>query len=104
MDPKLFLSAFGLIFVAELPDKTAFAALLLATRKHPLAIFIGGAAAFLIQSAIAVAFGSVFGLLPAQAVKIAAGLLFLVLAAVMWLRQEPEEKEMGLLSQPHHGS
>ena len=32
IDRKLFVSTFVLIFVAELPDKTAFATLLLATR------------------------------------------------------------------------
>lgn len=62
IDWKLFLSTLALIFVAELPDKTAFATLLLATRKHPLAIFIGVAMAFVIQSVIAVSFGSAFGL------------------------------------------
>ncbi|HEX4988914.1 MAG TPA: TMEM165/GDT1 family protein [Candidatus Binatia bacterium] len=41
IDWKLFLSTLALIFVAELPDKTAFATLLLPTRKQPLAIFIG---------------------------------------------------------------
>ena len=46
IDWKLFLSTLALIFVAELPDKTAFATLLLATRKHPLPIFIGVAMAF----------------------------------------------------------
>ena len=53
IDWKLFLSTFVLIFVAELPDKTAFATLLLATRKHLLAIFIGVAMAFVIQSVVA---------------------------------------------------
>jgi putative Ca2+/H+ antiporter (TMEM165/GDT1 family) len=53
IDWKLLLSTFVLIFVAELPDKTAFATLLLATRKQPLAIFIGVAMAFVIQSVVA---------------------------------------------------
>ena len=64
IDWKLFLSTLALIFVAELPDKTAFATLLLATRKHPLPIFIGVAMAFVIQSVVAVSFGSALGLLP----------------------------------------
>ncbi len=36
-DTTLFASVFGVIFVAELPDKTAFATLIMATRKHPVA-------------------------------------------------------------------
>ena len=41
MDWKLFGSTFALIFVSELPDKTAFASLLLATRNRPLPVFFG---------------------------------------------------------------
>ncbi len=39
MDWKLFLTVYGLIFIAELPDKTAFAALLMAARNNPFAVF-----------------------------------------------------------------
>lgn len=98
MNWHLFFYTFGLIFVAELPDKTAFATLLLATRKHPVAVFVGVAAAFTIQSLIAVSFGSLFSRLPEHWVKMAAGLLFLGLAIAMWLRKEPEESEMDLPS------
>src|SRR6266511_4209456 len=52
IDWKLFLSTFVLIFVAELPDKTAFATLL-GDSKTPMAIFIGVALAFVIQSVVA---------------------------------------------------
>jgi putative Ca2+/H+ antiporter (TMEM165/GDT1 family) len=81
---------FGVIFVAELPDKTALAALVLATRHRPAPVFLGAALALAIQSLVAVAAGSLFALLPARAVHIGAGLLFIVSAAVMWLRP-PEE-------------
>lgn len=89
----LFVSTFALIFVAELPDKTAFATLLLATRGNPWAIFVGVAAAFFIQSIVAVLFGSVFIHLPQDWVHFAAGLLFLVFAYFMWRRDEPGMKK-----------
>ena len=92
-DPKLFASTFGLIFVAELPDKTAFATLLLATRNRPLAIFVGVAAAFVVQSFFAVTFGSVLGMMPEHFVKIGAAGLFFAFAVSMWLRKELEEEE-----------
>jgi putative Ca2+/H+ antiporter (TMEM165/GDT1 family) len=92
-DPKLFLSTFGVIFVAELPDKTVFATLLLATRKHPLAVFLGVAGAFVVQSLVAVTFGSVLSFLPEVAVKIGAAGLFFVFAISMWLRKELAEQE-----------
>jgi putative Ca2+/H+ antiporter (TMEM165/GDT1 family) len=89
MGLDLFISTFALIFVAELPDKTAFAALFLATCHKPFAIFLGAAAAFLVQSFVAVAFGSLLNFLPPQFVHIIAGILFLVFAVIMWRREQP---------------
>ena len=99
IDWKLFLSTLALIFVAELPDKTAFATLLLATRKHPLAIFIGVAMAFVIQSVVAVSFGSALGLLPRQWVSIGAAVLFILSAFLMWRRKDHEEENLHLENQ-----
>lgn len=92
MELNLFVSTFALIFVAELPDKTAFAALLLATCHHPFAVFIGAAAAFVIQSLVAVTFGSLFSLLPPQIIHISAGILFLAFAVMMWLKDESDDE------------
>lgn len=92
MDSKLFLSTFILIFIAELPDKTAFASLLLATKHKPLAVFLGAAAAFVIQSIVAVLFGSAVGYLPANLVHRGAGILFLVFAITMALRKMDVDK------------
>ncbi len=86
----LAVTVFGTIFVAELPDKTALTALVLATKYNPAPVFLGKAEAQTIQSAIAVLAGSLLALLPAKPVHIGAGALFLVSAAVMWLREEPE--------------
>ena len=90
IDRQLFVSTFGLICVAELPDKTTFAALFLATCHNPFAVFIGAAAAFVIQSLVAVAFSSVISLLPSAFVHFVAGILFLLFAVLMWRRQDPE--------------
>jgi len=91
MDWKLFGSTFVLIFVSELPDKTAFASLLLATRNRPLPVFCGAAGAFVVQSFVAVTFGRLLNLLPENLVHVGAGLVFWVLAILMWRRMEPEE-------------
>ncbi len=87
----LFASVFGLIFLAELPDKTACATCLLAARRYPAAVFLGAAGAFVVQNAIAVTCGGVLTLLPAQAVRIGAGAFFLAAAVWMWVRREDEE-------------
>ncbi|HEV2013832.1 MAG TPA: TMEM165/GDT1 family protein [Candidatus Dormibacteraeota bacterium] len=92
----LGVTVFTVIFLLELPDKTALAALLLATRHRPLPIFLGAAAAFVIQSAVAVLAGSLFSLLPREPIRIGAGLLFLVMAALLVrrnLRKEEAEEE-----------
>ena len=41
---------FGLIFVAELPDKTMIATIVLSSRYRPLPVFIGAAAAMVVNS------------------------------------------------------
>lgn len=92
---KLVATVYGIVFVAELPDKTALAALVLATRHRALPVFLGSAAALAVQSLVAVAAGQLLTLLPARPVHIVAGIVFLVSAVVMWLRHE-EAAETGL--------
>ena len=70
--------AFILIFPAELPDKTFIATLVLSTRYRRLAVWIGVAVAFAVQSAIAVAAGGLLALLPQRLVL---GITFLLFAA-----------------------
>jgi putative Ca2+/H+ antiporter (TMEM165/GDT1 family) len=89
-DGRLLLSTYALIFVAELPGKTTFASLLMASRARPWPVFLGAAAAFVVHTAIAVAAGSLIGLLPARAVHVAVGVLFLGLAVVLW-REKVED-------------
>lgn len=95
LDYRLFATTFGLIFIAELPDKTAFATLLLAARNNPVAVFVGVAFAFVIQTIFAIAFGSLLTALPARWTHLGAGLLFLLFAYLMWReRGEPAGEEI----------
>jgi putative Ca2+/H+ antiporter (TMEM165/GDT1 family) len=89
----LFFSVLGVVFVAELPDKTALAALVLATRHQPVAVFLGSTAALTIQSVIAVGAGHLVSLLPARPVHVFAGALFLVSAVLMWRRHDDDGEE-----------
>lgn len=93
MNFGLAASIFGFIFLAELPDKTALASLVLATRFKPMVVFVGAAAAFVIQSLIAILIGGLFTLLPEAIVHRAAGVLFLVFAFFMWRRSDEEEEK-----------
>ncbi|MFE0776028.1 TMEM165/GDT1 family protein [Streptomyces sp. NPDC058861] len=76
LDPLAILTAFGLIFLAELPDKTMFASLAMGTRMRPLYVWIGTSTAFLAHVAIAVGAGSLLGLLPGWIVKLVSALMF----------------------------
>jgi putative Ca2+/H+ antiporter (TMEM165/GDT1 family) len=87
----LLVSVFGVVFVAELPDKTALAALVLATRHRPLPVFLGAATALTIQSVVAVVAGQLVSLLPQRPVHVFAGVLFLASAVLMWRRKEETE-------------
>lgn len=87
ISPSLFATVFGVIFLAELPDKTALAALILATRHRALPVFLGASIALTLQSVIAVAAGSLLAQLPTQVVHVGSGLLFIGCALAMWFRQ-----------------
>jgi Ca2+/H+ antiporter, TMEM165/GDT1 family len=96
-DLSIVLSVFGLIFVAELPDKTAVASLVLGTRFPARWVFAGVGAAFAAHVLIAVAAGSLLTLLPRRPVEAIVSLLFLVGAVLVWRegshREEPEEEQ-----------
>jgi Ca2+/H+ antiporter, TMEM165/GDT1 family len=85
---------FGVVFLAELPDKTALAGLVLGTRYRASYVFAGVAAAFALHVALAVAAGSVLTLLPQQIVQALTGVLFLGGAAVLLMRKGEDEEEI----------
>ncbi|MYV52766.1 TMEM165/GDT1 family protein [Streptomyces sp. SID3212] len=76
LDPLAILTAFGLIFLAELPDKTMFASLAMGTRMRPLYVWFGTSSAFIVHVAIAVGAGSLIGMLPDWIVKLVSAVLF----------------------------
>lgn len=89
-------TAFGLIFLAELPDKTMFASLAMGTRMRPLYVWFGTSTAFIVHVAIAVGAGSLLGLLPDVAVKLVSAALF-AFGAFVLLRggDDDEDDESG---------
>jgi Ca2+/H+ antiporter, TMEM165/GDT1 family len=83
VDVAVMATVFALIFTAELPDKTALASLILGTRYRPRYVFAGAAAAFAVHAVIAVAAGSILGMLPHRWLELIIGVVFLVGAAVL---------------------
>ena len=109
MDPTLLalLTAFGLVFVVELPDKTFLATLVLATKYRPVLVWIGVGLAFTVQTAIAVALGHAASLLPEEVVRTAAVVLFLAGAVILVREGRSHHRDTGddyaEGTQPVHG-
>ena len=77
MDLGIAVAVFPLIFLAELPDKTMFASLVLASRGRPRAVWVGAAMAFTVHVAIATTVGAaLFAVLPHRAVDAVVAALF----------------------------
>ncbi|MFF0850955.1 TMEM165/GDT1 family protein [Streptomyces sp. NPDC003280] len=92
LDPLAIITAFGLIFLAELPDKTMFASLAMGTRMRPLYVWFGTSTAFIVHVGIAVGAGSLLGLLPGMAVKLVSAALF-VFGAFVLLRSGGDDAD-----------
>ena len=77
MDLGIAVAVFPLIFLAELPDKTMFASLVLASRGRPRAVWVGAAMAFTVHVAIATTVGAaLFAVLLHRAVDAVVAALF----------------------------
>lgn len=91
-----FLTAFGAVFLAELPDKTMFASVVLTTRyKRPFAVWVGAVSAFAVHVVLAVAVGELLTRLPEMPLHLAVGALFLIGGIVMWRDTDIEGEEAG---------
>jgi putative Ca2+/H+ antiporter (TMEM165/GDT1 family) len=77
------LTTFAVILLAELPDKTALASLVLGTRYRPAPVLIGIGAGFVVQVVLAVVAGRLLGLLPHRTLEIVVAVLFLAGAVLL---------------------
>jgi putative Ca2+/H+ antiporter (TMEM165/GDT1 family) len=96
LDLALVGSTFVIIFLGELPDKTMFASLVLASRGRPLAVWFGAAAAFTVHVVIAVTAGGLLSLAPQRVVDLIAAVLFAGGAVYAFRDTGEEEAEKGL--------
>ncbi len=85
MDWRVMLTTFGIIFLAELGDKTQIAAMTMAAqKKRPWEVFIGAAVALAAVSAIGVLIGSALGnYLPVEWIKRVAGAAFIIIGVLV---------------------
>jgi len=85
MDWRVFLTTFGVIFLAEMGDKTQLAAMTMAAQtKRPWTVLVGSALALTAVSAIGVVVGGVVGeYVPLIWVKRLAALSFIVIGVLI---------------------
>jgi putative Ca2+/H+ antiporter (TMEM165/GDT1 family) len=82
--------AFGVVFVAELGDKSQLLAMTLAARYRPLPVLAGIAVATLVLQGLAVTVGTLIGdRLPTRPIQFVAGLAFLGFA--IWTLRDVDE-------------
>ena len=86
--------AFTLTFLAELPDKSMFASLVLGTRYRPSWVWAGVAAAFTVHMGISVTAGQLLALLPDRVVEAVVAGLFVAGSVYLWVTSlRPEHRE-----------
>jgi len=85
MDWRVFLTTFGIIFLAEMGDKTQIAAMTMAAeKKRPWEVFMAAALALAAVSAIGVIVGTALGqYLPLLWIKRVAGSAFIVIGILV---------------------
>jgi len=94
MGPVLqaFLVTFGVVFLAELPDKTMFATIVLTTRyRRPLAVAVGVTVAMIFHSVLAVAVGEGLRRLPRTPTQLVVAAVFIVGAGLLFRGGEEED-------------
>lgn len=85
MEWKTFLTTFGLVFLAELGDKTQLATMLIATQSKSLAsVFLGSAGALVLSALLGVLFGAVLTrYVPTHYLQNGAGVAFVVIGFLL---------------------
>ena len=85
MDWRVFLTTFGVIFLAEMGDKTQLAAMTMAAQsKKPWAVLIGASLTLACVSAIGVVVGGTLGhYLPLVWIKRAAAVAFIAIGVLI---------------------
>src|ERR1700677_3371308 len=92
----LLVTVFAVTFVAELPDKSLFASLVLGTRYRPGHVWLGVAAAFALHVTLSVAAGGLLTLAPKSVIDFVSAGLFL--GGAIWMLRagaRPDEDEPG---------
>ncbi len=95
VSPSALLQALVTVFLAELPDKTMVATVVLVARyRRPLWVWAGAVSAFAVHVVVAVAAGSALALLPEAVVQTVVAVLFSSGAVLLFRAGRRAEAEL----------
>lgn len=104
MNPYVALICFPVIFIGELPDKTMFASLVMATKGKPRQVWLGAAGAFVVHVVIAVTVGvALFAILPKRVLDAVVAAMFLFGAVYAWREGIKDEEDLVEKESSKHG-
>lgn len=104
MNLVVILAVFPVIFIGELPDKSMFANLVMATRGKASHVWIGTAAAFLVHVVIATTIGvALFRVVPHSVLQAIVAAMFLFGAFFAWREGTRDQEELAEKEASKHG-
>jgi putative Ca2+/H+ antiporter (TMEM165/GDT1 family) len=96
MNLAVFFVTFGLMIVAELPDKTMIATIVLSSKNRPLPVWTGAVSAFAVHCLVAVLAGKAIELLPHAIVESVVAALFAAGAVYLLVTKEEQSELEGV--------
>lgn len=87
MDGKIFLAAFGAIFLAELADKTQLVGIGLSAKSgKPITVFLASISAYIVITALSIGIGTLLGkYIKPELIRICGASLFVMIGILMLL-------------------
>lgn len=87
MDWKLVLATFGVVFLAELADKTQLVGIGMSAKSgRPLSVWLGSVSAYIIVTALSVLLGASLGkFIKPEFIRYSGAFLFILIGILMFL-------------------
>jgi len=88
------ITAFSLVFLAELGDKTQLTTIMLSSKASAACVFVGAMLAFFVVDGVsALVGGTLLGFLPYKWVRLGSGLVFIIFGVFSLVRKREEIKK-----------